>query len=326
MLATYSGVQIKMLFMPNGAGSKPHVSFTRKSKMDILRAFCVELNAKFATPAPAERVGDVSRIKFYVCDFEYWLCTSGAFTPSPEDINNPASIKTDEEYDVYTNHSPLTTGRAQGFVGQATAAQGASDIVKYISELLFHDNYGDVLKKNDTATFRTLPVLRSAFPEHRIVLGMGLDNMLQLIYWKNLNVYKQFNVVGFYAVNRVLTAVEEASTAIFQGQNFQARLQKVMPWSITGNVLIDRFGSDATIKCGENESAIGAGDIYGSNCAITSGKVAIQIPPLTQMDDTPPPTSSTTMREMIYYYLINKSDPKYFDFIKKIMFGPDNVI
>ena len=107
----------------------------------------------------------------------------------------------------------------------------------------------------------------------------------------------------------------------------ELKLQKVIPWSIKGDVLRARFGENARIKCGENEPVIVAADgTYGSNCAITSFDVAIQIPPLTQMGDTPPPTSSTTMREMIYYYVINNRVQKYFDYIKKIMFGPDNVM
>ena len=171
----------------------------------------------------------------------------------------------------------------QGSVGQATAAQGASGVPVHT------DAYGSVLKNNDTATFRTLPVLRSAFPNHLIVLGMGLDNMLQLIYWKNLNVYNQFNVDGFYAVNRELEPTDKASAAMFQGVNFQARLQKVIPWPITGNVLIERFGRDATIKCGGHADdgiagiSIESQTTYKSNCSITSDRIAIHISPLDQL-------------------------------------------
>jgi hypothetical protein len=311
MLEKYPDVEIKMLFMPNGAGSKPHVSFTRKSRMDILRAFCVELNAKFAHDHP--------NITFYACDFEYWLCTSGPFTPDPADIDNPASIKTGQMYGVYTNHAQLTLGEVSGSQGQATVGQGAS------GDTVHRDAYGIVLKNNDTATFRTLPVLRSAFPNHRIVLGMGLDNMLQLIYWKNLNVYNQFNVVGFYAVNRVLDEKDDKASDMFSiyGSRSSVRLQKVLPWAIEGKVLIERFGPDATIKCEGvvDESTIVAGTTYPGKCEITSRNVSIPIPPLIQLEYKPPPTSSTTLRDIIYKF-VQSNNAEDYERIKNIIFGP----
>jgi len=315
MLEEYPGAQIKMLFMPNGAGSKPHVSFTRKSRMDILRAFCVELNTMFARH---------ERIKFYACDFEYWLCTSGPFTPAyPEDVTELASIKTGQTYEVYTSHAiPLAEPvSAQGSQGQATVGQGAS------GDTVHRDAYGIVLKNNITATFRTLPVLKSAFQGHLIVLGMGLDNMLQLIYWANLDVYVGFNVVGFYSVNRVLTVEETNLSDTFRGNNFEAKLQKVLPWSIEGKTLIDRFGPDATIKCdGQANDGIVGTQIqtqqkYPGKCEITSRIVVIKIPPLKQLLDTPPPTSSTTLRDIIYNF-VQYNNEEDLERIKNIIFGP----
>jgi len=67
----------------------------------------------------------------------------------------------------------------------------------------------------DTATYRTIEELRSRFSKAEIVLGMGLDNMLQLPYWKNVIQYKD-NVTKIYVASRKLSPAEKSNTRMFR--------------------------------------------------------------------------------------------------------------
>jgi len=69
----------------------------------------------------------------------------------------------------------------------------------------------------DTGTYRTLNRLREIFPESTLLLGMGLDNMLQMPYWKQIETYKlkPLEVEKIYVASRKLTEDEESKTRKF---------------------------------------------------------------------------------------------------------------
>jgi len=68
----------------------------------------------------------------------------------------------------------------------------------------------------DTGTYRTLIRLRETYPESTLLLGMGLDNMLQMPYWKQIEDYKStLGVEKIYVASRQLTEEEAAKTRRF---------------------------------------------------------------------------------------------------------------
>lgn len=72
---------------------------------------------------------------------------------------------------------------------------------------------------NDTGTYRTVQKLREKYPYSKLLLGMGLDNMLQMPYWKNVETYKTLGVEKIYVASRVLTPDEMAKTRKFHKGN-----------------------------------------------------------------------------------------------------------
>ena len=68
---------------------------------------------------------------------------------------------------------------------------------------------------NDTGTYRTVQQLRKIYPRSKLLLGMGLDNMLQMPYWKNVETYKTLGVEKIYVASRDLTPDEMAKTRKF---------------------------------------------------------------------------------------------------------------
>jgi nicotinic acid mononucleotide adenylyltransferase len=305
MLIHYPNHEIVMLFMPNGAGgSKPHISYTRESRMTVLDAFCEKLNSEYLSNG---------NITFGASDIEYWLCTAVdetyKYTPQQEGIGK---IK-DKKYKIYNAASP-----------PAVVDLGMNDENPYnvtkdsVLKTITQDKYGYVIDGVNTGTFRTLPVLQSMFPGYKIVLGMGKDNLLQIIYWKMIDTYVN-TVDAIYAVDRELTP-EDASMA---GEPFNLNsrtngdttiiFQRQLPWSMSDTDLKLRFGDNVTT------------DIIDGKKTISSNNVSVALPPLYQLVNIPPSTSSTLMRKFIQAYLYFVQDDaaktEIKEKIKKLIFG-----
>jgi nicotinic acid mononucleotide adenylyltransferase len=74
----------------------------------------------------------------------------------------------------------------------------------------------DGTPNKDTGTYRTLIRLRKMYPESTLLLGMGLDNMLQMPYWKQIEDYKStLGVEKIYVASRQLTEEEATKTRRF---------------------------------------------------------------------------------------------------------------
>ena len=69
-------------------------------------------------------------------------------------------------------------------------------------------------KETPSDTINTIEVLRRDYPNHKIILGMGKDNALQLPYWKRIGEYKE-NVESIYLVKREV----EGETRVFKNEN-----------------------------------------------------------------------------------------------------------
>ena len=72
-------------------------------------------------------------------------------------------------------------------------------------------------KNRDTATYRTLAALNKIRLRTPLLLGMGLDNMLQFPYWKKVEEYNTvYGVEKIYVASRELTDAEKSKTRKFQ--------------------------------------------------------------------------------------------------------------
>ena len=86
---------------------------------------------------------------------------------------------------------------------------------------------------NDTGTYRTVEKLREMYPDSILLLGMGLDNMLQMPYWKNVETYKTLGVEKIYVASRVLTQDEMEKTRKFHNGNRVDEHESIVRFDLT---------------------------------------------------------------------------------------------
>ena len=313
LLDDYPNSNITMLFMPNGHGSKPHIAYTRKSRMQILNKFCQMLQNE---PDFKDK-----QITFGASDIEYWLCTSGEYDNSFE-TDRLGKINPTQSYE-YVNNKNTIEQLQLGDIGNANQY----DVENRIPH--FKDEYGTIPTNKETATFRTLPVLKSMFPSHAIILGMGKDNMLQLIYWAYIETYKDI-VKSIYTVNRELDDTTKQKTGKFtlydeikngsdeiknESEKKNFIFEKILPWAMNKYIVESRFGQqiiDGSLLTLKGDKLSGT---------LNNLTLNFELPKLVVIEDTPPSASSTIMRYCIKKYINDNENNEFFIKIKKLMFG-----
>jgi hypothetical protein len=155
------------------------------------------------------------------------------------------------------------------------------------------------------------------FPDHRLILGMGHDNILQLIYWANIEQYDPSNVHSIYAVSRELDKTTNDMVKTFAlGDGSTYDFQIKFPW--VSESLKARF--DNVVE----ETHNGLGKVIemklNPNQEDPAFKFLPPLPILHKIELTPPPASSSLMRAFIKRYF----DTGYDENVEKIgllMFG-----
>ena len=163
---------------------------------------------------------------------------------------------------------------------------------------------------NTGSTINTIIKIRETMNDSDIlIIGMGLDNLLQLPFWEGLEHWK-INVNEIYAVDRDLgpTNFDEFKLV---GQDGNFMFDMTAPWTLKKEIINDRFVLKEELK----------NDILkGENILDYLGgerQLKIEIPNMIVLSELIPGTSSSMMRYFI-------SELKNLEMkIAKLMFGPD---
>ena len=176
---------------------------------------------------------------------------------------------------------------------------------------------------------------------NKLILGMGMDNMLQLPYWKNIeNFYKKVSEI--YIVPRELTKSEQNNIFDFHinGQD-TLKFEKFLPWNIKKDIINNTFGIEKensnesnTIKSFANINVTPTNhktddtkddtndEIYnkGTDISKLSHKINIKLPNIIFIQKNIPSTSSSMLRH--YLSLYNEPNKEeIMKIIEAIIFG-----
>ena len=162
-------------------------------------------------------------------------------------------------------------------------------------------------KETSSDTIHTIDKLQQQYPNHKIILGMGKDNALQLPYWGKIGEYKG-KVESIYLVKREV----EGETRVFKnGKGIEIGTFDIEPprW-VNNNRLGSVFG-------------ITKDNLKNKKIPINS-TINIQLPIITEIDENIPPSSSSMIRHFISRIIKNeyvREENKIK--IKNLMFGTD---
>lgn len=182
------------------------------------------------------------------------------------------------------------------------------------------DAAGNEKRNTDTGTYRTIDKLKTIYPSAVIILGMGKDNILQLPYWKNIDDYAK-KVASIYVVNRELSEAENNTVADFsitQQPGTSLPFQKILPWSKPKTDIHRIFGITSLPDEGNYEKG---GDVTTLQQHYYPS-IAIALPKIVVLTESPPATSSSMLRYYIHKYINEENDKNGIkEQIKNIMFG-----
>jgi nicotinic acid mononucleotide adenylyltransferase len=206
------------------------------------------------------------------------------------------------------------------------------DVLNKFCELLDHEFSGTPIhfiasdieyelcrgSNKSTATIRTIEKLRSDFPDYRIVLGMGLDNMFQLPYWGNIKDYT-VSVEKIYVASRALTELDMAKTRKFlnPGRIVPVNFEIIVPSWANLEQVREGFGisgnTHADLTDALKEAAPENGGPY---------PYYIPLPEIVMVGEGGeiPATSSSMMRYFIYKYL-EEPNEEIKEKIRNLMWG-----
>jgi hypothetical protein len=171
--------------------------------------------------------------------------------------------------------------------------------------------------KGNTSTIHTIQKIanNSNIPinnSNKLILGMGMDNMFQLPYWKEVEDFHK-KVSEIYIVPRKLTQSEEDNTYVFtiNDTGKKHRFEKILPWNIDKKIINKRFGIEKDSEGQYNK---------GTNIAELSEKITIELPNIIVIDKKIPSTSSSMLRHYLSLYNEPNKDEIRRN-INKIIFG-----
>ena len=162
-------------------------------------------------------------------------------------------------------------------------------------------------KETSSDTIHTIDKLKQQYPNHKIILGMGKDNALQLPYWGRIGEYKG-KVESIYLVKREV----EGETRVFKnGNGIEIGTFDIKPprW-VDNNRLDSVFG-------------IKKQELVDNKIPINS-TINIELPKITEIDENIPPSSSSMIRHFISRIIKNEDVREENEIkIKNLMFGTD---
>lgn len=161
-------------------------------------------------------------------------------------------------------------------------------------------------KETSSDTINTIKVLRRENPNHKIILGMGKDNALQLPYWGNIDEYEK-EVERIYLVKREV----EGKTRVFKNEK---------------GIEIGTF--DITLPSWFNEKSLSS--VFEITEKLVDRKlpnssiIKIGLPKIIEIDENIPSSSSSMIRHFISRIIKNEDVREENQTkIKHLMFGID---
>ena len=179
------------------------------------------------------------------------------------------------------------------------------------------------IQKGNTSTIHTIQKIANnsninipTNKPNKLILGMGMDNMFQLPYWKNVEDFHK-KVSEIYIVPRKLTQSEEDNTHefIINDEGEKHRFEKILPWNIKKEIINKRFGIETYSKNDSNEHYN-----KGTNIAELSKIIKMKLPNIIVIDKIIPSTSSSMLRHYLSLYNEPNKDEIRRN-INKIIFG-----
>lgn len=167
---------------------------------------------------------------------------------------------------------------------------------------------GEAKPDKDTATYWTLKTLKNTYPDSTICLTMGLDNLFDLPFWKNVGTYPTYVTGKIYVLGRAVKPIDAQRTETVEG---------IAAQSNSGSKPL-RFHKYASWHAKYKDGSIVNAPIDGSDLAV---KLETLYPILSHIDfvmlATPPPTSSSLLRVALIKYYGEKTQ-KYASAIKTL--------
>ncbi len=161
-------------------------------------------------------------------------------------------------------------------------------------------------KETPSDTINTIEELQKQYRNHKIILGMGKDNALQLPYWGKIDKYKD-NVESIYLVKREV----EGETRVFE--NIEGK--KIGTFDITLPSWFDEKSLSSVFEITEELV-----DRKLPNSSI----IKIGLPKIIEIDENIPSSSSSMIRHFISRIIKNEDvREENKTKIKHLMFGTD---
>lgn len=161
-------------------------------------------------------------------------------------------------------------------------------------------------KETSSDTINTIEELQKQYRNHKIILGMGKDNALQLPYWGKINKYKD-NVESIYLVKRDVKG-ETRDFKNNQGEIIGTFDITPPTWFRDPNILSSVFGIRELV---DNKIPI-------------NSKINIKLPKIIEIDENIPSSSSSMIRHFISRIIKNEDVREENQTkIKHLMFGTD---
>lgn len=180
-----------------------------------------------------------------------------------------------------------------------------------------------------SSTIHTITKLHEFYPDREIILGMGLDNVMELPYWERVNEYSINGVQKIFVVPRELT---EKETQRKVGNWFpcpEYAQDKDGKKKTTAYKSKDNENNYITILDTDNDNNTQIGDNPDRNLSRQElGSLIISMQDDENLSEKPfkiiecpgdvPPTSSSMLRHFIFTYIATKTNENHSENVEKL--------